>query len=64
LEERTCLGPWQHPFRALREGDLLREAAEIHFPVRAWIDFGREPLTSRGNVVYEQRLGRNRGRGL
>jgi hypothetical protein len=55
---------WLYQIRALRECYLLREAAEIDFPIRAWIDLGREALTSRSDIIHEQRLGRNRGGGL
>jgi hypothetical protein len=53
LEERTCLGTWLYQLRTVGECYLLREATEIHFPVRAWIDLGREALTSRGNIIQE-----------
>jgi hypothetical protein len=64
LEERTGLGTRLYQLRTLRECYLLREAAEIDFPIRAWIDLGREALTSRGDIIHEQRLGGNRGSGL
>ena len=63
LEERTCIGTWLYQLRPFGECYLLREAAEIHFPIRAWIDLGREALTSR-DIIHEQRLGGNRGSGL
>jgi len=64
LEERTGLGTRLYQSRTLRECYLLREAAEIDFPIRAWIDLGREALTSRGDIIHEQRLGGDRGGGL
>jgi hypothetical protein len=64
LEERTCLGTWLYQIRTLRECYLLREAAKIDFPIRTWIDLGREALTSRGDIIDEQRLGGNRSGGL
>jgi hypothetical protein len=64
LEERAGLGTRLYQIRTLRECYLLREAAEINFPVRAWIDLGREALTSRGDIIHEQCLSGNRGGGL
>jgi hypothetical protein len=64
LEERAGLGTGLHQLRTLRKCHLLREAAEIDFPIRAWIDLGREALTSRSDIIHEQRLGGYRGGGL
>jgi hypothetical protein len=64
LEKRAGLGTRLYQIRTLREGYLLREAAEIDFPIWAWIDLRREALASRGDIIHEQRLGRNGGGGL
>jgi hypothetical protein len=64
LKERTRLGTRLYQLRAVGECYFLREAAEIDFPIRAWIDLRRETLTSRGDIIHEQRLGGNRGGGL
>jgi hypothetical protein len=53
LQEGPGLGTGLYQLRTLRECYLLGEAAEIDFPVRAWIDLGREPLTGLSDIIHE-----------